>query len=241
MNNLADKVALVTGGSRGIGFEIASALANEGARVVIAARDEAKLKAAAEKIKQAGGKAEIFAADMQSEDAIKGLVEFVKSKFGRLDILVNNAGVGYANLIEDISTAEWDMCMNVNARGPFILCRESLALLKKAQRGFIINMSSVVGVKGYERQCAYGASKHAIRGMSMALAEELAGTNVRVHVICPGAVNTEMVTGVRPDIRAKELIEPAEIAEMVLYLVTHKGNAVIDELHIRRATSEPWF
>ncbi len=131
--------------------------------------------------------------------------------------------------------------MQVNARAPFILCREALPLLGESEAGYIINIGSVVGVKGYPLQSAYTSSKHALRGMTISLAEELRGSSVRVHLVCPGGVNTEMVGSVRPDIKKEDLIEPDEIAELVLYLVTHKGNAVMDELHIRRAVSAPWF
>ena len=131
--------------------------------------------------------------------------------------------------------------MQVNARGPFILCREAMSLLKNAEKGRIINIASVVGIKGYPKQTAYSASKHALRGMSIALANELTSTNIRVHVICPGGVDTEMVQKVRPDIKKDELINHEEIAELVVYLTTHTGNAVIDEFHVRRATSAPWF
>jgi len=113
--------------------------------------------------------------------------------------------------------------------------------LKKAEAAYIINIASVVGVKGYPLQSAYTASKHALRGMTMSLAEELADSNVRVHLLCPGGVDTDLIKKVRPDIKKDELMQPDEIAELVVYLVTHKGNAVIDELHIRRAASKPWF
>ena len=134
-----------------------------------------------------------------------------------------------------------DRCLSINARAPFILCREALPLLKKAEAAYIINIASVVGVKAYPLQSAYTASKHALRGMTMALAEEMRGSNVRVHLVCPGGVDTELVQKVRPDIKKQDLMQPEEIAELVLYLVTHKGNAVVDELHIRRAASTPWF
>jgi len=143
--------------------------------------------------------------------------------------------------LEETTTEDLDRCWAINARAPYILCREALPLLKQAQRGTIINISSVVGVKGYPLQSAYTASKHALRGLSMSLAEELRGSNVRVHVICPGGVDTELVSRVRPDIDKSDLIGPGEIAELVLYLVTHEGNAVLDELHVRRASAAPWF
>lgn len=238
---LSGKIAIVTGASRGIGRAISIALAKEGATVVLVARAISKLHQTAENVRKAGGKAEIVVTELTQEKSIKNLIRVTAGKFGRLDILVNNAGVTHSAKLEETATEDWERCFQVNARAPFILCREALPLLKKAKAGYIINIASVVGVKGYPLQSAYTGSKHALRGMTISLAEELKGTNIRVHLLCPGGVDTELVRRVRPDIKKSELIQPAEIAELVVYLVTHKGNAVIDELHIRRATASPWF
>jgi len=238
---LASKVAIVTGASRGIGRAVSVALAQEAATVVLAARSIQKLQETADKVTEADGKAEIVVTELTEEESIKNLVKVTNEKFSRLDILVNNAGVTHLAKLEQTTTEDWERCMQVNARAPFILCREALPLLKKSQAGYIINIASVVGVKGYPLQSAYTSSKHALRGMTISLAEELKGSNIRVHLLCPGGVDTELVQKVRPDIKKDELMQPEEIAELILYLVTHKGNAVIDELHIRRATSTPWF
>ena len=238
---LAGKVAIVTGASRGIGRAISVALAQEDATVVLAARSIRKLQETADQVIEAGGKAEIVVTELTEEESIKNLIRVSDEKFGRLDILVNNAGVTHSAKLEETATEDWQLCMLVNARAPFILCREALPLLRKSEAGYIINIASVVGVKGYPLQSAYTSSKHALRGMTISLAEELRGSNIRVHLLCPGGVDTDLVQKVRPDIKKDELIQPEEIAELVLYLVTHKGNAVIDELHIRRAASTPWF
>lgn len=238
---LNDKIALVTGASRGIGKAISLSLAAEGATVFLAARDEEKLTEVADLISKQGDQAHIIKLELTDESSIIDCVEKVKDQFGRLDILVNNAGITYSAPLAETATEDFDRCIAVNARGPFILIRQALPLLEKAGLGFIINISSVVGVKGYPKQSAYTASKHALRGMTISLAEELKDSNIRVHLLCPGGVDTEMVSRVRPDIKKEELIAPEEIAELVLYLVTHKGNAVIDELHIRRASSWPWY
>lgn len=238
---LKGKVAIVTGASRGIGKAISLELAKEAATLVLAARAIDKLKEAAEQVTAAGGKAQIVPTELTDEQSIKNLVRATGEKFGRLDILVNNAGITHSAELEETSTEDWDRCFNVNARAPFILCREALPLLKKAKAAYIINIASVVGVKGYPLQSAYTASKHALRGMTISLAEELKGSNIRVHLLCPGGVDTELVQKVRPDIKKQDLMQPEEIAELVLYLLTHRGNAVIDELHIRRAASTPWF
>ena len=238
---LAGKVAIVTGASRGIGRAISLALAKESSIVVLAARSIQQLQITAEQVTLAGGTAYVVHVELTEEQSICNLIQVVNEKLGRLDILVNNAGVTHSAQLEQTSTEDWQRCISINARAPFILCREALPLLKKSPEAYIINISSVVGIKGYPLQSAYTASKHALRGMTMSLAEELRGTNVRVHLLCPGGVDTDMVGRVRPDIAKDELIKPEEIAELVLYLLTHKGNAIVDELRIRRATSSPWF
>jgi len=238
---LKDRIALITGASRGIGRAIAVALGSEAARIVLAARAREELEKTAGLVDGAGGKAVIETVELTDEDSIKRLAVRAAEIGGRIDILVNCAGVTHAALLENTAADDWDRCMSINARGPFLLCRETVPLLRQSDSGCIVNISSVVGVKGYPNQSAYTASKHALRGMSMSLAEELRQDNIRVHVICPGGVDTGMARRVRPDLNQEELIEPEEIAELVLYMVTHRGNAVIDELHIRRATSSPWF
>jgi NAD(P)-dependent dehydrogenase (short-subunit alcohol dehydrogenase family) len=238
---LNGNVAIVTGGSRGIGRAISAALGREEATVVLAARSAGALAEAAELVRRAGGRAEPVATELGDEESIRSLVRVTRERFGRLDILVNNAGITHSASLEQTRTEDLDHCWAINARAPFILCREALPLLRQAPAGCIVNISSVVGVKGYPLQSAYTASKHAVRGMSMSLAEELRGTNIRVHVICPGGVDTGMVGHVRPDIKKDELIGPDEIAELVVYLVTRRGNAVVDEVHIRRASAAPWF
>ncbi len=238
---LDGKVAIVTGGSRGIGRAIAIALAGEGASLVLAARSQAKLDEVAEQVRKSGGRAETIVTELSDEGSIRNLLRVTRERLGRLDILINNAGVTHSAKFSQTRTEDLDRCWVINARAPFILCREALPLLLEAPAAFIVNISSVVGVKGYPLQSAYTASKHALRGMTMSLAEELRGTNIRVHVVCPGAVDTGMVGNVRPDIKAADLIRPDEVAELVLYLVTRTGNAVVDELHIRRATAAPWF
>jgi 3-oxoacyl-[acyl-carrier protein] reductase len=238
---LSGKVAVITGASRGIGRAIATAFAGEGASIVLAARDLDALNETAKLVKQAGGEALVVKVEMTEEASLKNLIRTAGDHFGRIDILVNNAGITHSAKLAETTTADYDRCMAINARGPYLLCREAIPWLGKMGPGYIINISSVVGVKGYPLQTAYGSSKHALRGMSIALAEELKNENIRVHVICPGGVDTEMVTRVRPDINKDDLIAPTEIAELALYLVTHRGNAVLDEIHLRRRTSSPWF
>jgi NAD(P)-dependent dehydrogenase (short-subunit alcohol dehydrogenase family) len=157
-----------------------------------------------------------------------------------LDILVNNAATGVFGPLVEVITEQWDQTMAVNARGPFLMCREAIPHLKQQERSFIINISSAVGVKGYPNQALYTASKHALMGMTKALAKEVHQDGIRVHAVCPGGVDTQMIRNARPDLDQSVLMQPQEIADIVLFLVTRQGNAVIDEIQVRREVSTPW-
>ena len=238
-NELEKKVAVVTGASRGIGRSIAHALARSGALLALAARSTKELEHVRQEIEAAGGMAACFPTDVGKEQEAVGLIEKVVTRFQRLDILVNNAGMGVFQPLVHTSTDTWDDIMRVNARGPFILCREAIPHLSQQRRSFIVNISSVVGVKGYPNQSAYAASKHALMGMTKALAREVHDSGIRVHAICPGGVDTEMVTSARPDLDKSVLMRPDEVADVVLFLVTRDGNAVIDQINLRRESSTP--
>jgi len=239
---LDGKVAVVTGASRGIGRAIALRLARNGVRVAMAARTEPDLLAACREIESFGGEAAAIRADMASEPDVKQLVESAVERFGALDIVVNNAGIGVFGPIENTPADDWDRVMAVNARGPFLLCREAIPYLKQnGGASWIVNIGSVVSVKGYVNQAVYTASKHALMGMTKVLAQEVQQYGIRVHTICPGGVDTEMIARARPDLDRSVLMRPDEIAEIVLFLLTQSGTAVVDEVNVRRATSEPWF
>jgi 3-oxoacyl-[acyl-carrier protein] reductase len=238
-DSLTGKVAIVTGASRGIGRAVALALAENGAWVALAARTEAALHALRREIESGGGRALAAATDITSEPQVKELVRSTVEQFGRLDILINNAGVGYYAPLVETTVEQWEQMMAVNARGPFLLCREAIPHMERG--GFIINIASVVGVKGYVKQAAYTASKHALMGMTKVLAQEVQPAGIRVHAICPGGVDTDLVRQARPDLDSSVLMEPEEIADIILFLLTRRGNAVIDDIHVRRAASDPWF
>jgi 3-oxoacyl-[acyl-carrier protein] reductase len=161
-------------------------------------------------------------------------------RFGGLDILVNNAGIGLRASVEDTSPEMWDLHMSLNARAPFLLCRAAVPHLRTSTAPAVVNVASVVANKGYEEQAAYTASKHALLGFSKVLARELNPQGIRVHTLCPGGVATELVGEMRPDLDSSVLIQPEEIADLVLYLLSRRGNAVVDNVNVRRSSSEPW-
>jgi len=238
--SLADKVAVLTGAGRGVGRTIALTLAQHGARLALAARTEAELQMVRAEIEDLGGEAATFPTDVTHEPEIIALIGGAVQRFGRLDILVNNAGIGIFGPLAETSAEAWDRIMAVNARGPFLLCREAIPYLKQQESSFIININSVVGVKGYSNQAAYSASKHALLGMTKSLAKEVQPDGIRVHSINPGGIDTELIGRARPDLDRSGLIQPEEIADIVLFLVTRRGNAIIDEINVRRSASMPW-
>jgi len=241
MDTIREKVAIVTGASRGIGRAIAVKLASEGVLVALTARSEAKLRQVQHDIEAGGGTAYGIAADLADPGSAQSIVSQTVAKFGRLDILINNAGMATLSPLIDTTVAQWDRLMAVNARAPFLLCKVAIPHIKAAGGGAIIQIVSVIGVKGYINQGAYTASKHALMGMSKVLAQEVQPYNIRVHTILPGGVATDMLDQMRPDLQKSTLMAPEEIADIVLFLLTHRGNAVIDDIHVRRASAEPWF
>ncbi len=240
--NLKNRTALVTGSSRGIGKCIAMRLANEGIRVILSASSEELLQSVAAEIRNNNGKADVIVSDLSTTEGGETLANEIRQRHESLDFLINNAGTSIKKPFYETTHEEWNRLMTVNATAPFVLCRELLPLLKRSNVATIINIGSVVGIKGYETQAAYTASKHALMGFTKVLAQEVQPYGIRVHAINPGGVYTDMVKTMRPDLDPSGLIQPDEIADLIIFLLTHrKSNAVIDDLHLRRANGGPWY
>ena len=239
-NNLIGRVALITGASREIGRAIALLLGQNGVNLAVNARSEEALTVLKEDLSSYGIDILLCPGDLQDPLVPSVIIKRVINYFGRLDILINNAGIALAKPLIETTTEEWDALMAVNARAPFLLSKEAISYLKRSDIATIINISSVVGIKGYVNQGAYTASKHALMGFTKVLAQEVFQDGIRVHIISPGGVATGMVELTRPDIDPSTLISPEEIAEIVLFLLTHRGNAVIDEINVRRSATPPW-
>jgi 3-oxoacyl-[acyl-carrier protein] reductase len=227
-------IALLTGASRGIGRAIALELADLGFDLALVGRDQASLEETASLIP--GTRVSLITADLSDPGSSKYIVERTVSAFGGLDLLVNCAGVPQKGPFTEVTPEEWDKVFAVNARAPFFICQAALEPLKKSSKPMVINIASVVGFKGYINQSVYSSSKHALTGFTKVFAKEVQPFGIRVHLISPGGVATEMVKKMRPDIDPSELIQPEEIAEIVRFLVTRKGSGTIDQFYIRRYT-----
>lgn len=186
---LREKVALVTGGGRGIGRAIALRFAAEGAAVVVSARTERELDDAVEEIRRAGGRAAAAAGDVSNEADCAAVAATAEKSFGQVDILVNNAGVfGPVKPLEEVTASEWDRVMAANLRGVFLMSRAVLAGMYRRSSGAIINLGSIAAKTALIWQAPYSASKAAVLGLTRALAAEAAAHGVRVNAICPGPV-----------------------------------------------------
>ena len=232
---LRGKTALVTGGGGGIGREIAAQLKAAGANVAICGRNVEKLEAAAHAI----GGALTLPGDLLDDTYVQSCVDRTVETFGGLDILINNAGVALSKPFAETTIEDFDRVMATNVRAPFILIRSALPHLRKA-RGRVINIASVVAHKGYPLQSAYAASKHALLGLSKSMANELYKDGVRVHVVSPGGVYTDMAKVARPDLEPDGLITAGEIADTVMFLLSLDKNAVVDEICLHRQGKEPF-
>ena len=186
---LKDKITLVTGAGRGLGQAVAVAYARHGAQVIATARTESELERTAEMIRDAGGCAWTFSADIALTSQVRQMAEQVLGEFGRIDVLVNNAARLPLTLLEETSLEEWDRTITVNLRGPFLTCKLFLDNLKRRGGGSIINVSSRAGVEGFPRETAYCASKFGLEGFSRALAMEFQEHNIAVNTITPGGVS----------------------------------------------------
>ena len=192
MSDLQGRVALVTGASQGIGRACAQALAKEGAKLAVAARNLEKLKAVVAEIQQAGGEAAAFRMDVANEDETKAGVKAAIERFGKIDVLVNNAGITRDGLVLRMKRADWDAVIATNLTGAHLCIQAVLGSMLKQRWGRIINITSVVGEIGQAGQANYAASKAGLIGLTMAVAREVASRNITVNAVAPGYIETAM-------------------------------------------------
>ena len=237
--NLKGHVALVTGGSRGIGRGIALRLASEGVKVGVnynAGADQAQ--EVVEEITSGGGEAIAIQADISEQNQVTNMFRTLMERWERIDILVNNAGIRKDRLLMRMTTEEWDSAINVNLKGAFFCTKAALPQMARQRRGRIVNMSSVVGVAGNPGQANYSASKAGLIGLTKTVAKEMARRNITANALAPGYIITSMVEELSEDLRSQVLARvpmgrlgtPEDIAGLVAFLCSDEAGYITGQV-----------
>jgi 3-oxoacyl-[acyl-carrier protein] reductase len=233
MHTMTGKIAIVTGGSRGIGLAIARALVADGAQVTITGLDDSHLSTARGQIEAAGpGVVEALRADVRRYDDVERAVSATVTRFGGLDILVNNAGVGEFGDVADTTPAQWSRVIETNLTGVFYTCHAAIPHLRRRGGGFIVNISSLAGKNAFAGGAAYCASKSGLNAFSEALMQEVRYDNIRVSYVMPGSVATGF-SGDDTSRGADWKIAPEEVADVVLNLLRHHPRSLPSRVELR--------
>lgn len=233
--DLSNKIALVTGGSRGIGRETSIRLAEAGAKVIINYnKSKEKVEALKDEIIASGAEADIYQADVSVSEEVEALFEYIKGKYKRIDILVNNAGIIKDNLLIAMRLKEWDKVLDTNLRGAFLCTRLAAEMMMANHSGKIINVSSIGAIRGGRGQTNYASAKGGLISFSNACAVELASKGIQVNSVLPGMVVTDMSTRARKRagdkilerIPAERFGEPADIANLIVFLASEKADYI---------------
>jgi len=234
---LSGQVAVVTGAGRGIGSAIARKLAGLGATAILLGRTQSTLDETAQAIVEAGGKTEVIPCDVTELHQLEYASARVDGTFKRLDILVNNAGIGgFQDQLHNLPAEDWDRILNTNLRGVFYAIRVFAPLMMRAYSGHIINISSLAGKNALPNGAAYAASKWGLNGLTYSVAEELRPHNIRVSVICPGSVDTELSPHAGKD--PNKMLQAGDVAHAVAMLVTQAPQSFMSEI-LLRPTQKP--
>jgi NAD(P)-dependent dehydrogenase (short-subunit alcohol dehydrogenase family) len=230
--SLKGQVAIITGAGSGIGAAIARKLAALGATAVLCGRKRAPLETTAATIAEAGGQAEAAECDVTDLGSLEAVATRVDRSLGRADILINNAGVGgFGGPLHQLPPKSWEQIMNTNLRGVYYCIRCFAPMMIRAHHGHIVNISSLAGKNALPNGAAYSASKWGLNGLSYSVAEELRGYNIRVSVICPGSVHTDLSPHQGKD--PKKMLQSEDVAHVVAMLVTQAPQSFVSEVLLR--------
>ena len=235
---MADRAALITGASRGIGRALAEALGEEGYGLTITARKSEPLERTAHELREQGLEVEYLAANMADEEAIREVVRLHRDHFGRLDVLVNNAGVGIGASAGEHQTRHVDLQLGVNLRAIVLFYRECLDLLRAAgeehRNALVVNLASIAGKSPQPWLSVYSATKAAVVAYTQAMNKELNGHGIKSVAFCPGFVDTDMTDFVKESVPAEEMIRPSDIAEALRFVLELSPRCVVPEIIFQR-------
>ncbi|HWF90320.1 MAG TPA: SDR family oxidoreductase [Pyrinomonadaceae bacterium] len=231
--DLSNKIAIVTGGTKGIGRAIAESLVSAGAGVAITARNDDEIGRTVAELKKLGaGTAAGYVCDVRDYEQVKSVVAEVAKEFGGLDILINNAGVGIFASVESMSVEDFRAVLETNVFGVFYCCHEAIPLMKQRGGGYIINISSLAGANPHPQMAAYNASKFGLNGFSEALMQEVRQDHIKVSYIMPGSVNTHF-GGDQPSAEQSWQLQPNDIAQVVMDLLEFPERSLPSRVEIR--------
>ena len=240
MSELKNKTAVITGGGGGIGRAVAGKLAGAGMNIVLLGGNNIEKLEETRKEAEQFSKCLVLPGNLTDLDFLSEKITEAAKYFNGIDVLINNAGVAQNTPFEAVTPEEFDRIMAINTKVPYFLTQYALPFLRRSKEPSVINIASVVAHAGYRQQSVYTASKHALLGMTKSIANELYKENIRVHAISPGGVYTDMVKISRPDLSPEGMILPEDIAEIVHFFLSHRTNAVIDEILVHRIGKEPF-
>ncbi|RXT06357.1 3-hydroxybutyrate dehydrogenase [Ammoniphilus sp. CFH 90114] len=230
-NLVAGKIVFITGAASGIGLEIATSFAREGANVVITDLNEAAAKESAKRLQEEGLKAIGLGCDVTNEVQIKAAILHTITEYGRLDVLINNAGLQYVSALEDFPTEKFELLVKVMLTAPFIAIKHVMPIMKKQQFGRILNMASINGLVGFAGKAAYNSAKHGVIGLTKVAALEGATHGITVNAICPGYVDTPLVRNQLADLATTRNVPLEKVLEEVIYpLVPQKRLLKVQEI-----------
>jgi len=232
-----NRTAVITGSSSGIGKHIAIGLSQKKYHIILISRDSDRLNLVKKEIEKHGNSCEVIIGDISSDASFADCSRKIK-KIKNIDVLVNNAGIGIFNKLEDISSEEWDVQLNTNLKGAFLITKSLLPSMIEQKSGKIVFINSVAGLNPYPYSSAYVASKYGLRGFSSSLREELREHNIKVISIYPGAVNTPFWDKMKSDFPKDQMLPSSEVASSVINAILAPGNLVQEEIIIRRTAGD---
>jgi len=234
LNNLENKIAIITGSARGIGFSIAETFANHGATVIIIDLFQDAVEEAVTNLKAKGKSVFGYASDVTNASEIDSIFKGINTKFGRIDILINNAGITKDGLIMKMKESDWDAVLNVNLKGTFTCTQKVSRYMLRQREGVILNIASVIGIMGNAGQSNYAASKGGVIAFTKSSAKEFASRNIRVNAIAPGFIETEMTAKLPEDVIEKyktviplnKLGSTKDVANLLLFLASEQASYI---------------